>query len=100
MLNLIISNMATVKNFEDLEIWKNARILTKQVYEDFFANKDFGFRDQVQRAAVSIMNNTCLTAGRLQKVSAGVAMRNADNFLNFPVVQQEKLKICTMSRRI
>ena len=92
--------MATVKNFEDLEIWKKARILTKQVYEDFFANKDFGFRDQVQRAAVSIMNNTCLTAGRLQKVSAGVAMQNSDSFLNFPVAQQEKLKICIMWRRI
>jgi four helix bundle protein len=49
--------MATVKNFEDLEIWKRSRILTKQVYEDFQKNKDYGFKDQIQRAAVSIMNN-------------------------------------------
>ncbi len=49
--------MATVKNFEDLEIWKKSRMLTKQVYADFISNKDFGFKDQIQRAAVSIMNN-------------------------------------------
>jgi four helix bundle protein len=49
--------MATIKNFEDLDIWKNARIVTKQVYLDFQANRDFGFRDQIQRASVSIMNN-------------------------------------------
>jgi four helix bundle protein len=49
--------MATVKNFEDLEIWKNSRALTKLVYEDFRNNKDFGFKDQIQRCAVSIMNN-------------------------------------------
>ena len=49
--------MATIKNFEDLNIWKNARIVTKQVYLDFQPNRDFGFRDQIQRASVSIMNN-------------------------------------------
>lgn len=49
--------MATVKNFEDLDIWKSARYLTKSVYEDFSANRDFGFRDQIQKASVSIMNN-------------------------------------------
>jgi four helix bundle protein len=49
--------MATLKNFEDLDIWKNARIMTKQVYLDFQSNRDYAFRDQVQRASVSIMNN-------------------------------------------
>jgi four helix bundle protein len=49
--------MATITNFEDLEIWKKSRIVTKQVYEDFLKNKDFGFKDQIQRAAISIMNN-------------------------------------------
>ena len=49
--------MPTIKNFEDLDIWKNARVATKQVYLDFQANRDFGFKDQIQRASVSIMNN-------------------------------------------
>jgi four helix bundle protein len=49
-----------VKNFEDLNVWKQARQLTQQVYrltksEKFI--KDFGLRDQIQRAAVSIMSN-------------------------------------------
>ena len=68
--------MATLKNFEDLEIWKNARILTKLVYEDFSSNKDFGFKDQIQRCAISVMNNIAegfCRGGEREKV----------NFLNF-----------------
>ena len=49
--------MATIKNFEDLEIWNLSRQLTRLVYEDFRRNKDFGFKDQIQRCAISIMNN-------------------------------------------
>ena len=49
--------MVKIKDFEDLEIWKSARILTKDVYLDFKENNDFGFRNQVQRCAVSVMNN-------------------------------------------
>ena len=49
--------MAKIKNFEELEIWKASRKLTKQVYLDFKENKDYGFRDQVQRCSVSVMNN-------------------------------------------
>jgi len=49
--------MAKIKNFEELEIWKASRKLEKQVYLDFKENKDYGFRDQVQRCSVSVMNN-------------------------------------------
>jgi len=49
-----------VKYFEDLEVWKEARRLTNEIYgatrNDGFS-KDFGLRDQIQRAAVSIMSN-------------------------------------------
>jgi four helix bundle protein len=49
-----------VKQFEDLEVWKEARRLTQIIYrltkgEKF--SKDFALRDQIQRAAVSIMSN-------------------------------------------
>ena len=49
-----------VKNFEDLNVWKQARQLTQEVYrltktETFF--KDFGLRDQIRRAAISVMSN-------------------------------------------
>ncbi len=49
-----------VKVFEDLEIWKDARHLTQAIYRLTAAekfSKDFGLRDQIRRAAVSIMSN-------------------------------------------
>lgn len=52
--------MALIKRFEDILAWQEARRLVKQVYkltqEGKFA-KDFGLRDQIQRAAVSAMTN-------------------------------------------
>lgn len=49
--------MGTIKNFEDLVIWQMARELVKLIYSDFGKCKDFGFRDQITRAGVSVMNN-------------------------------------------
>ena len=49
-----------IKNFEELEIWKDARALTRAVYQltsDPRFSKDFGLRDQIRRASVSIMSN-------------------------------------------
>ena len=49
-----------IKNFEDLEIWKNARHLTREIYNLSNApkfSKDFALRDQMRHAAVSIMSN-------------------------------------------
>ncbi len=52
--------MAAIKKFEDLEAWKIARELTKQIYRvsgnASFA-KDFGLKNQICRASVSIMSN-------------------------------------------
>jgi four helix bundle protein len=52
--------MATFKKFEEIECWKKARELTRRIYEvsgkGNFA-KDFGLKDQIRRAAVSIMSN-------------------------------------------
>jgi len=49
-----------INSFEDLEAWKSARDLVRLVYTAFCrepASRDFGLRDQVQRAAVSAMTN-------------------------------------------
>jgi len=46
--------------FEDLEVWKTARELTNRIYgitADGSFSKDYGLRDQIRRAAVSIMSN-------------------------------------------
>ena len=52
--------MPTFRHFDDIEAWQRARELTKVVYQlsgrGQFA-KDFGLRDQIRRATVSIMAN-------------------------------------------
>lgn len=46
-----------IKRFEDIIAWRKARILSVDIYKTFEKSKDFGFKDQIQRASVSIMNN-------------------------------------------
>jgi four helix bundle protein len=52
--------MPTIARFEDVAAWQGARALVKAVYQatgqGAFA-RDYGLRDQIQRAAVSIMSN-------------------------------------------
>ncbi len=52
--------MPTITRFEEIEAWKTARELTRFVYrltgQGVFA-RDFGLRDQIQRASVSVMSN-------------------------------------------
>jgi four helix bundle protein len=49
-----------VRQFEDLEIWKQSRELCKDIYRitnyEIF-NKDFRFRDQIRASSGSIMDN-------------------------------------------
>ena len=49
-----------IQKFEDLKVWKASRIFVKEIYEltntKPFKN-DFGLKDQIQRASVSVMNN-------------------------------------------
>lgn len=49
------------KTFEELRIWQQARDQAGEVYRAFggesVSARDFGFRDQIQRAGVSVMNN-------------------------------------------
>lgn len=52
--------MSIINRFEDLQVWKTARILNKKVYElsqKGNISRDFSFRDQVRRASVSLMSN-------------------------------------------
>lgn len=49
-----------IDRFEEIEAWKAARELTREIYaltrQEAFS-KDFGLRDQIQRASVSVMAN-------------------------------------------
>jgi four helix bundle protein len=52
--------MGTIQNFEEIEAWQKARELSRAIYacsgEGAFS-RDFGLRDQIRRAVVSIMSN-------------------------------------------
>ena len=52
--------MSTIRRFEDVKAWQLGRELTKHVYQATrhgeFA-RDFGLRDQIQRASISITSN-------------------------------------------
>ena len=70
-----------VKNFEDLEIWKDARTLARKIYQltkDSKFSKDFVLRDQFRRAAVSIMSN----------IAEGFERGAIKNSLNFFISQK------------
>jgi four helix bundle protein len=52
--------MASAKRFEDLEVWQKAKELTNLIYRLSSSgsfSRDFGLRDQMRRASVSIMSN-------------------------------------------
>ncbi len=69
--------MATIKRFEDLECWQEARRLVNMVYEiindseDF--QKDFRLNGQITGAAISVMNN----------IAEGWASQSNNEFIRF-----------------
>jgi four helix bundle protein len=70
--------MAGFKKFEEIQAWQKARKATKRVYEVTTAGnfaKDFGLRDQIRRASVSIMANIAEGQGRYSN-------KEFANFLN------------------
>lgn len=68
--------MTAIRRFDDLEAWKIARELTKDIYQltrkDRFA-RDFGLKDQICRSSVSIMSN----------VAEGFERDGDKEFINF-----------------
>ncbi len=56
-----LAGATKARTFEDLWVWQEARKMVRDVYLDFAEGKpgsrDLGFRWQIEKAAVSIMNN-------------------------------------------
>ncbi|MEN9961042.1 MAG: hypothetical protein RL045_1295 [Bacteroidota bacterium] len=46
-----------IYHFEEIEAWKKSQIVAVRIYKLLQANIDFGFKNQIQRAAMSISNN-------------------------------------------
>ncbi|MCG3165874.1 MAG: hypothetical protein POELPBGB_01649 [Bacteroidia bacterium] len=52
--------MSKINTFEDIQAWQKARELTRAIYKVSSENsfsKDFGLRDQIRRASVSVLSN-------------------------------------------
>jgi len=52
--------MPTITRFEEIEAWQTARELAKLIYaltEETEFSRDFGLKDQIRRASVSVMSN-------------------------------------------
>ncbi len=43
--------------FEDLKVWKCSSRLCAEVYKAFKDNRDWGFKDQITRSALSVPSN-------------------------------------------
>jgi four helix bundle protein len=71
--------MATIKNFEELEVWKLAMELCTEVYSltntELFS-KDFALKDQIRRSAISIPSN----------ISEGYEREGINQFVYFLVI--------------
>ena len=68
--------MTAITRFEDIESWKTARQLTNSVYahtNQTGFSRDFGLRDQIRRASVSVMSN----------IAEGFESRTDVQFINF-----------------
>ena len=46
-----------IERFEDILAWQKAKTMTLLVYKSFKSCKDFSFKNQVERASISVMNN-------------------------------------------
>ncbi|MFA7245169.1 MAG: four helix bundle protein [Candidatus Magasanikbacteria bacterium] len=62
-----------IEKFEDIISWQKSKILVKDIYEVFKNCRDFGFKDQIQRAGISIMNN----------IAEGFERRTNKELINF-----------------
>jgi four helix bundle protein len=46
-----------IQKFEDIIAWQKSQDLCVKIYQHFRELKDFGYKDQIRRAALSISNN-------------------------------------------
>lgn len=71
--------MPKIERFEDIQAWQRARLLVNEIYSASKSGqfaKDFGLRDQIRRAAVSIMLN----------IAEGFARKTNREFTQFLVI--------------
>lgn len=66
----------SIGSFKDILAWQKAQDLTVTIYREFSACRDFSFKDQIQRASISIMNN----------IAEGYAKHSNKSFRNYLLI--------------
>lgn len=62
-----------IEKFEDIISWQKSKELTLLIYKALRVCRDYGYKDQLQRASVSIMNN----------IAEGYERRTNNDFRHF-----------------
>jgi four helix bundle protein len=68
--------VSSFRSFEEIDAWKKARELTNEIYTVTrcgLFSKDYGLRDQIQRASVSVMSN----------IAEGYERKGVNEFIHF-----------------
>ncbi len=111
--------MATFKSFEDIEAWQMARSLTREIYALTASGaftKDFGLRNQIRRASVSILSNIAegferdgakefaqflsLAKGSAGEVRAQLYVALDQNYIDRPTFDRLQTALHTISRKL
>jgi four helix bundle protein len=103
-MKLLTKNQKNMKrNIENLYIWQESRSVVNDIYTLMKDCRDFGFKDQIQRASISIMNN----------IAEGTESGSDAKYINFLNISRgscsevhsmlylcEDFKICSQEERI
>ena len=76
--------MATINSFYNLNVWQNARSFTKEIYQitnNFPYMENYGLKNQITRASVSIMSN----------IAEGFHRYSKKEFINFLVITRSSI---------
>src|SRR3990167_8312157 len=65
-----------IRSFRDLIVWQKSSDFSVEIYKIFSNSKDYGFRDQIQRASLSISNN----------IAEGYARQSDKAFKNYLMI--------------
>jgi four helix bundle protein len=111
--------MATISNFEDLEIWQLARQQVNDIYQLYITepfSKDWELRNQVNSSSGSVMDNIAegferagnkeftnfliISKGSNGEVRSQLYRAHDRNYINEEKFEELKLKCVTISRKI
>lgn len=91
------------RSIENLYIWQLSRNIVNDIYNLMKDCKDYGFKDQIQRAAISIMNNIAegFDSGSDKKFTSYLNIsRGSCSEVNSMLYLCEDFKICNKKERI